>query len=317
MQPESESTKLGLQSDEQILRGGHLSGPVILSGLAQAAGKRWVSLAKSNTELLQYLVKKGNRRQDFGALQTFTRIAALRDEVQNNLLERLRATWEPEEDKTASLGLDDASRKMSRAQKRILDAEILAKLPDTFDVSFPTTPGIEPWTFRVLAVPKKKTGHMPASIELTEVNLKRLHQQVSLELASSAAAERVVEPTKAAREPRISGASTEYWDAAKGRYVAFSKIEKLPGGARKYRKLTRVPTPSGTADGGNASCPAALVVGSLEEEERSLLTVHASGGCVNAATPDSCVHAGPAQPPDSSALGEVSEAARDSLDLDS
>ena len=102
----------------------------------------------------------------------------------------------------------------------------------------------------------------------------------------------------------------------KGATFVFSKIEKSPGGARKYRKLTRVPTPSGTADGGNASCPAALVVGCLEEEETSLLTVHASGGCLDAATPDSCVHAGPAQPPDSSALGEVSEAMRDSLDLD-
>ena len=104
--------------------------------------------------------------------------------------------------------------------------------------------GLEPGCeFVVLS----ETGDQLPAIELTASSLWNLYRLVNADL------EAVVKPPRGAkasrhsgasdREPRGSDGQREYWDGKKQRWV-----QKILGGNKKYRVLTRRGTPCGDGD---------------------------------------------------------------------
>lgn len=238
-----------------------------MRGLVQVdGGSKYVHLAKDKYgDLCRCLLGASERRANMGKVQVLGAITALRNAACNQLVAELVAasTEEPSEntsakqagdvvDLTAALGFDDvptaveSPTKRPRAQERRKLKSARSQLPSTTVITYPARLGQPSRELRVLCeigASSKKS----ASLELTAGNMEWLRGVVRAELGAGSAVSSetssasVSSPSK--RSPRGARGNREYFVASRNRWVRKCLVQGGKDGQRRYRVLTRRPTP--------------------------------------------------------------------------
>ena len=249
-----------------------------MRGLVQVdGGSKYVHLAKDKYgDLCRCLLGASERRANMGKVQVLGAITALRNAACNQLLAELVAasTEEPsentsakqagdvvdltaalgfDEDLTSALGFDDvptaveSPTKRPRAQERRKLKSARSQLPSTTVITYPARLGQPSRELRVLCeigASSKKS----ASLELTAGNMEWLRGVVRAELGAGSAVSSETSSASASspskRSPRGAPGNREYFVASRNRWVRKCLVQGGKDGQRRYRVLTRRPTPT-------------------------------------------------------------------------
>ena len=255
---------VGVSSSSEVVWCGDQ--PIVLRGLVQVGGSKFVHLAKDKYgDLCRCLLGATERRVNMGIVQVFSAITALRNDACKDLVSELMASGNEEAgedasgkpdvesvDITASLGFDDAPApvespaKRPRAVARRKLSAARTQLPRTTLVTYPARLGQPARELRILVETGTKSRRS-ASLELSAENLQWLRAVVRAELGTADAAPPASSsasgssPTRP--RPRGSAGNREYFVSSKNRWVRKRLVQGGKDGQRRYRVLTRRPTP--------------------------------------------------------------------------
>ena len=245
----------GLQPSEQLLRGGALRCPTLLTGLLLHDGRSYVGLRIKCHALRRFVLPTG-KVERAAVVQVFAGIASAYNAKIDELLtalaegrEEAKAEAEPASmmDKTAALGLDTPVEFKPSVRNRKIAREarqVRLQLPDTISVPW-QLPG-ELWQITCL-VQKKLNRGLPIAVSMavTDSNMSKLHLACVAQLGAMSTS--LMEPTlpfraAAARPPkRTREGAPEYWDRSKDRWVSRVRISGR-GEVKRTKTLSRKPT---------------------------------------------------------------------------
>jgi hypothetical protein len=183
------NTEFGLRADEQILRGGKLQHPVLITGLLLSCdGAAFVALAKESGPLTRFLTGKSTAQKPLSKTLVFENLLQTRNMVLEKHFKALQGVGvvpladAPANDLLAGLDLgdDDDSepqgnpvKKKSRTQSK---AVLLPQLPETIMVEYPGSD----WQVEVLTEKSSRVVHM----KFTVYNMDALFALVAEDLSS-------------------------------------------------------------------------------------------------------------------------------------
>ena len=244
----------------------------MLRGLAPVEGSKFVLLTKDKySDLCRCLLGASQRRSMMGKTRVFQDITALRNAACNQLTAELVAASNEEPsahassqlaeeggDVTTALGFDEAPAAVERPTKRPRAQEkrkikaARLQLPSVIQIEVPARLGLPARQLRVLC----ETGtdaKRNASMELTAGNLEWLRAVVHAEVsaggdAPSPSASKPSSPSSPSssasrRSPQGRKGNREYFVPSRNRWVRKRLVQGGKDGVRRYRVLTRRPTP--------------------------------------------------------------------------
>jgi len=188
------NTEFGLRANEQLLRGGKLKHPVLMSGLRLSRdGTAFVALTKESGPLTRFLTGKALTGKPLSNTLVFETLMKTRNMVVEQRLRAVRTGAggvgavpledAPADDQLAALGLgddDDSGPQASPVKKKgrtPSNAVLLLQLPDTLVVDYPGSD----WEVEVLTeLVGYRTVHMKFSME----NMDALFALVAEDLSS-------------------------------------------------------------------------------------------------------------------------------------
>ena len=229
---------LGLLECEAVLRGGHLTAPVVLQNVHLVGGKQFVRLAQSDKALCQFLCGQCRQFRPFSTCAVFKKMVALRRAFVLEFLDPSCALPRGG-DQAAELGLDAQEAPRIKKLRRSKKVEAIKRqLPEWFDATL-SAPGRPDWHVAVLV----ESGNVAPCIELTQANLDELLAivQVERDEASGDSPKKVA----SSRSPRGERGSREYWIQSKHRWVGV-RYESDVGDASRKKKRTLLRRPSDT-----------------------------------------------------------------------
>ncbi len=215
---------------EAVLRGGHLSQPVLLQGLITRGGAAYLPLWKTHPQLNMFLTRTSSCRRPLAHAAFMRDISAERDRVQD---EFKRSWMEGEQDASGEDPVDklfggeqDASGESKpkagrRTKKR--GPPLTAIFPETFTLHLQRESGA-PWTPRILADSKTKAVSMECNVD----SLVALFEKAAAE-AQDASSEKP-RRGKAAKEPQDINGGRYYYMKTREKWIRKTYIKKTPGG---------------------------------------------------------------------------------------
>jgi hypothetical protein len=241
---------VGLQPSEVVLRGGLLSGPLVLNSCVVVGEDKYIYLWKTSPVLASFLMGKAAARRPLKSCKIFLQMAILRN-LEHKIRTRAFAAA-PEPDLPTPVvgeavdgldidGADQVSDKKTPGVRASRRASQVAKqvLPKVVHIEV-MIPGREPWRPRVLL----ETATRAVAMECTAANFHTLFELVSHDLmdggggkASSSGGQ--AEPHK---RPRIlSDGSREYF--IRDRWIRKTRMPVQTAGVvadrRKFKCLVR------------------------------------------------------------------------------
>ena len=191
---------LGLQPSEEVLRGGHLREPIVLTRLKRVEGRSFLCLWKTCRELVNFLASPSTRQRGKRPLantNVFEELQVLRQQARQRILDDAMvdcglAPPKQEEDLASKLDLDDdnasastpktkrskstssfsnAAWRLERKERRVLPKIVAVTLERT---------GFEPWTVNLLL----ERDNMAPAMECTAKNFAKLFELVDHDLAN-------------------------------------------------------------------------------------------------------------------------------------
>ena len=185
------NTEFGLRATENLLRGGKLLQPELITGLRMSAdGSAFVALTKDSASLSRFLTGRGLHGRPLSKTLVFETLMKSRNLVVEQQLLAVRAgevgavplADAPPDDQLASLDLGDdgdierlarPSPTKGRSPGKVV---LLAQLPDTLVVEYPGSD----WQVEVLTELGYRTVHMKFTVE----NMDRLLAMVEEDVLS-------------------------------------------------------------------------------------------------------------------------------------
>jgi hypothetical protein len=256
MERPCEPILLGCQTTEQVIRGGYLKHPLVITGLREAGGKQFIRLSKNSRDLHHFLCKEALCRRPLARSLVFEKMAELRNEAYQMLLKEMSESAVPlagsaVEDLAALLDLDGEANVASvpclgTGKRRVSNQRLHVQLPATVQVSVERL-GQEPWVVELLADPARVAPSMEVSAE----NFASLFALVDADVSNGDVRRK---PHGAARDetnrkgPRGPKDARQYF--IKGKWVTKmpkTGAESLKPYGRTFRTLKR--RDSGESDG--------------------------------------------------------------------
>ena len=194
-----QSAEFGLRSTEDILRGGKMLQPALITGLRRSAdGNAFVALTKESASLSRFLTGKGLHGRPLSNTLVLETLRKTRNLMVEQLLNAVRAAAGVEavpladaplvdalaDDQLAALDLGDdgvsggqgsPGTKKGRAPRKVI---LLAQLPDSVVVNYPGSD----WQVEVLTELGYRTVYMRFTVE----NMDTLFSLVQRDLSSGA-----------------------------------------------------------------------------------------------------------------------------------
>ncbi len=170
------NTEFGLRADEQILRGGELQQPVLITGLRLSLdGTPCVALEKGSGPLTRFLTGKSAAKKPLSKTMVFETLLRIRNVAVEQLLKTVRAGGvgvvpladAPADDQLAALDLgddDDSGPKASPVKKKgrtPSKAVLLPQLPETSVVDYPGSD----WQVEVVCEKANRAVHVKFTVE--------------------------------------------------------------------------------------------------------------------------------------------------------
>ena len=246
------SVRFGTEPTEQVIRGGALKSPTLLTGLLVHRGLPYVRLRAKDRALRRFVLPPGVA-ETAAVTKVFLGITqAYHELVEEKLAALANAAADPDDrvqpdapDKTKAMGLDAGSVEAPPRRRELqMEKQRRLQLPAFFHVPYPLHDG--EWLVECLA-PRNATRGVAgaAPIPLTVANLNKLHQaclQALGEMVSSPIAPLLPLRRTSSKAPKAtSDGHKEHWDRRRGRWVA--RVRLSAKGQRKREKvLTRKPT---------------------------------------------------------------------------
>ena len=185
------NTEFGLRDGEQILRGGKLEHPLLITGLRLAVdGTAFVALAKETGPLTRFLTGKSTAKKPLSKTLVFETLLQTRNVAVEQLLKAVRAGGigvvpladAPADDQLAALELgddDESGPQASPVKKKgrtLSKAVLLPQLPETIVVDYPGSD----WQVEVLCEKANRSVHVKFTVE----NMDALFALVAEDLSS-------------------------------------------------------------------------------------------------------------------------------------
>jgi hypothetical protein len=185
------NTEFGLRDGEEILRGGKLQHPVLITGLRLSlGGTAFVALAKESGPLTRFLTGKSTAKKPLSKTLVFETLLQTRNVAVEHLLKAVRAGGvgvvpladAPADDQLAGLDLgddDDGEPQASPVKKKgrtLSKAVLLPQLPETIVVDYPGSD----WQVEVLCEKPNRVVH----VKFTAENMDALFALVAEDLSN-------------------------------------------------------------------------------------------------------------------------------------
>ena len=251
---------LGLQSGEEVLRGGYLKEPMVLTRLKRVEGRMFMYLLKGGRELLNFLVPleaRGRGKRPLANSRVFEDLALLRSQYRNCLNAQDRAdrdlasnTPKKSDDLAALLDLDDDVSGVSDPATKIITTSPNAKwrqaknarrtMPNIVQVTLEHE-GFDAWTPNILL----ERDNMAVAMEATAANFAMLFRLVDHDLVHGGRKREKFGSQVASRPPpRGPPTAREYF--VRNRWLTKIPVETSGASSRvRFRTLKRRKTEDG------------------------------------------------------------------------